>query len=468
MRKLQLYFYFTLPLLSVFSCSCQKPVEQPNFVVFFIDDMGYGDIGPFGSKLNKTPNLDRMADEGLKLTSFYVASVQCTPSRAALLTGCYANRVGMDGKVCKPEKTKALNPKEYTMAEMFKDAGYTTGCFGKWHLGHLPGYLPSSHGFDVYHGIPYSNDMWIQLDSKNNWKRAKYNRSPMPWIINETPVAVVKDGVDQSLLTQATTHAALDFIKEQGEKEEPFFAYIPYAAVHMPRFGHSDFLPKGYTGNDIQVHLTAQVEELDWAVGEVMNTLEELGIEENTMVLFFSDNGGSKGTDMGVLSGSKYQSANEGGQRSAFLSWWPKKIPAGVTSDEIAISIDLLPTFAKLAGGHLSDNKIDGRDISEFLFNPEQIKSPQNEVANRGRAYRMGKWKLIGNRLYNLEEDIAETTNVANQFPEIYEEIKRKNEDWIKEMEEGLRPHAQMENLAPVITCAEADELPKLSDWFED
>ncbi len=441
-----------------------KAKRKPNFVVIFIDDMGYGDIEPFGSKRNKTPNLNRMAEEGAKFTDFYVASTQCSPSRAALMTGCYAKRVGMHGKVCFPKKAKALQPSEYTMAEMFKDAGYATGCFGKWHLGHREGYLPNDQGFDVYQGIPYSNDMWAPYDPKNKKWKIRGWHVPLPWLVDGEPVAVVKNKTDQGWLTQATTRAALKFIREEGAKKRPFFAYLPYAAVHHPRVGHPDFL-------DGKNHLEAQIEELDWAVGEVFKTLEDLGIEKNTIVLFMSDNGGSGGTSMGPLRGGK-GSQYEGGIRTPFLAWWPETIPAGAVCREIGITSDLLPTFAKLCGGKLSDNKIDGRDISDMFLHPETAKSPHEHVMHTGHlgrhaVCREGKWKMVDNKLYDLEKDIGEKNNVADQHPEKLRELKEQFHTWNETIEREQRPHAKMPDPGPLVSEAEANAMPALSAWLK-
>ncbi len=451
----------------------ENTASKPNIILFFIDDLGYGDIGPYGSKINKTPNLDRMAAEGVKFTDFYVASTQCSPSRAALMTGCYAKRVGMDGKVCFPYKAKALHPSEYTMAEMFKDAGYATGCFGKWHLGHRPGYLPNDHGFDVYQGIPYSNDMWAPYNPVKKTWNIKGWRVPLPWIVDGKPVAVVKDAADQGWLTHGTTRAALSFIREQGRKKKPFFAYLPYAAVHLPRTGHPDFLPldaprsKGNkSGAEMTVHLKAQIEELDSAVGEVFKALKELEIEKRTLVIFMSDNGGSRGTNMGPLKGGK-GSVFEGGQRTPFLIHWPESVPAGKVSREIGISSDLLPTFTKLCDGRLSKNKIDGQDISDLFLNPEKAKSPHEGVAHKGEAYRLGKWKMIGNKLFDLEKDLGEKVNVAKNNPEILKKLTAKKKEWISMMEREARPHAKMPDSSPLVMENDADALPRLSEWLK-
>ncbi len=448
---------------------------RPNVVLMFIDDMGYGDIGPFGSKINQTPHLDRMAAEGLKFTDFYNASQNCTPSRAALLTGCYAKRVGMDGRVCFPNEPKALNPSEYTMAEMFKDAGYATGCFGKWHLGHRAGYLPNDHGFDVYEGIPYSNDMWAPYDPVTKiWKKFKDWQTPLPWMVNGKSVAVVKNATDQGLLTHATTKAALNFIREQGRKKNPFFVYLPYAAVHLPRVGHPDFLPAraprseaNKTGVELTLHLKAQVEELDAAVGTVFSTLKDLGIEKNTMVLFLSDNGGSKGTSMGPLKGGK-GSMYEGGPRTPFLIHWPGSVPAGKISNEIGVSCDLLPTLAKFCGGKLSGNKIDGYDLSDLFLRPETAKSPRVGFAHKGKAYRLGKWKMVGKQLYDLEKDLGETQNMANQYPEILKKLTDKAYQFFSKIEGEIRPHVKMPDPSPIIDESEADALPALEKWLKD
>ena len=453
----------------------KRSPAKPNVVLMFIDDMGYGDIGPFGSKINKTPHLDRMAAEGLKFTDFYNASQNCTPSRAALLTGCYAKRVGMDGRVCFPNVPKALNPSEYTMAEMFKDAGYATGCFGKWHLGHRPGYLPNDHGFDAYEGIPYSNDMWAPYDPATKlWKKSKDWQTPLPWMVDGKSVAVVKNATDQSLLTHATTKAALNFIREQGRKKEPFFAYLPYAAVHLPRVGHPDFLPAGAptskankTGVELTVHLKAQVEELDAAVGQVFSALKEQGVENNTIVLFMSDNGGSRGTSMGPLKGGK-GSLYEGGPRTPFLIHWPGFIPAGKVSHEIGVSSDLLPTLAKLCGGKLSGNKMDGRDLSDLFLRPDTAKSPHEGFAHKGQAYRLGKWKMVGKQLFDLEKDLGEKRNVAKENPEVLKKLSDKTNKFFSVMETEVRPHANMPDPSPIIDEQQAHALPNLDKWLKE
>ncbi|MDP6930433.1 MAG: sulfatase-like hydrolase/transferase, partial [Planctomycetota bacterium] len=300
----------------------KKSKGRPNFIVIFIDDMGYGDIGPFGSRQNETPNLDRMAEEGMKLTSFYVASPVCSPSRAALMTGCYPKRVGLakgsGHGVLFPGDIHGLHPDEITIAEMLKNAGYTTGCFGKWHLGDQPGFLPTDQGFDEYFGIPYSNDMWPGL------KRWKFPHLP---VLRGTKVVdQIDDMDDQATLCRRFTEEAVKFIEKHSG--EPFFVYLPHAFVHGPRKASPTFMAKAKTVEE------AQVEEIDWSVGQIFEAIREAGIEKNTFVLFTSDNGAAGGLSSGPLRGGK-GSAWEGGVREPTLAWWPGKVPAGSVCAEI-------------------------------------------------------------------------------------------------------------------------------------
>lgn len=435
---------------------------RPNVILVFIDDMGYGDIGAYGSKTNKTPNIDKIAREGVKFSDFYLASIACSPSRAALMTGCYAERVGMDGRVCFPYEAKALGPDEYTMGQMFQDAGYATGCFGKWHLGHRPGFLPQDRGFDVYQGIPYSNDMWVPFKS--------FIFPPLPWIVGEEAVAIVRDELDQSLLTEATTKAALRFIKKHGAEKKPFFCYLPYAAVHWPWHGKKEYLRPGPDGEITEKeHYRAQVEELDDMMGQFAKTLKELNIEDDTLILFMSDNGGAYDmSDMGGLRGYKGGLTYEGHQRTLMLAKWPKAIPAGTTCSEIAITCDLLPTLAKFCGGKLSKRKIDGLDISELLLKPHTAKSPRNGVMQyNGFGCRKGKWKMVNqNELYDLQADPGETRNVATQHHEILIELNRMSSQWLNTIRKEYRPHAIMPESGGLVEGEAAKRLVKLSDWL--
>ncbi len=398
------------------------PAERkPNFVVIFIDDMGYGDIEPFGSKLNHTPHLNRMAAEGMKLTSFYVAAAVCTPSRAALMTGCYPKRVGLAmgswHAVLMPGDAHGLHPNEVTIAEILKDAGYATGCFGKWHLGDQPAFLPTKHGFDTYYGIPYSNAMW------SGYGRRRF--PPLPLLRNEAVVGQVKTMADQAQLCRQFTDEAVQFIRKN--KERPFFVYLPHAFVHHPRSARPEFLKKAKNKGNVT---GAQIEEVDWSVGQILETLRELKLDRKTLVIFTSDNGGARGCVNKPLRGGK-GSQWEGGMREPTLAWWPGHIPPGSVCDEVATTMDLLPTFAQLGGGKVpTDRVIDGKDIAPLLLAEPGAKSPHETFfyysRNQLRAVRSGKWKLFkGNgALYNLADDMGERKNVARQHPDVVQRLR--------------------------------------------
>lgn len=421
---------------------CSVYAKQPNFVVIFIDDMGYGDIGPFGAEINQTPELDRMADEGMKLTSFYVLAPVCTPSRAGLMTGCYPKRVGLArgswGSVLFPKDTHGLNPDEKTIAEVLKDAGYSTGCFGKWHLGDQPEFLPTQHGFDTYYGIPYSNDMWPRHEPSKRWKNGV---CPLPIMRGTNVVEIVADMDDQAELCRKFTEEAVSFIRENRDK--PFFCYIPHAFVHYPRMARPEFMAKATAEGNKKTH-EAQVEELDWSTGEILKTLRELGIADNTLVLFTSDNG-SAGGSAGPLRGHKGQTW-EGGMREPTIAWWPGTVPAGSVCDEIGSVMDFLPTFAALAGAKIpSDRVIDGKDITPLLLGVPGAKTPHEAFfyhqGDRLDAVRSGPWKLFVNgKLYNLETDIGEQADVASQHPNVVARLKRLMENFEAELTANSRP----------------------------
>lgn len=422
------------------SVEVSSPTGKPNFVVILIDDMGYSDIEPFGSTLNKTPELTRMADEGMKLTSCYAAAV-CTPSRAALMTGCYSKRVGLAfgsvGCVLFPADTNGLNPKEKTIAEVLKDAGYATGCFGKWHLGDQPEFLPTRQGFDTWIGIPYSNDMWPLRKSIKQWQKAKGMDvyPPLPLMRNEEVEAIVKDPADQAELCKRFTDEAVAFIRQN--KDRPFFVYLPHAFVHGPHYARKEFMDKASSETTVsRQHLRAQVEEVDWSVGCILDTLRELDLDRNTLVFFVSDNGGTKASVNTPLRGYK-GSSWEGGERVPAIAWWPGAVPAGSSCDEIATTMDLLPTFSALGGGKIPhDRIIDGKDITPLLLGQADAKSPHKSFfyyhGTRLDAVRSGKWKLFNNgQLYNLDQDIGEQHDVAQQYPEVVADLK-------KQMERGI------------------------------
>jgi len=411
----------------------------PNFVVIFIDDMGYGDIGPFGSTINKTPHLDRMAKEGRKLTSFYVTSPVCTPSRASLMTGSYPQRVGLargsGHAVLFPGDKHGLHPDEVTIAETLKQQGYATGCFGKWHLGDQPQFLPAAQGFDTYYGIPYSNDMWPGL------KRWKF--PDLPIVRGVEVEELVKDMDDQALLCKKFTEEACSFIR--ANRDTPFFCYLPHAFVHGPRKATPPFMRKGKSVE------SAQVEEVDWSVGQVLDTIRELGIEKNTLVLFTSDNGAAGGLSSAPLRGRK-GSGYEGGHREPTVVWWPGTIPADTESDEITASIDLHPTFAAMAGGSVpADRVIDGKDISPILLGKPGAKTPHDrffyQQGGQLSGVRSGDWKLHTNgQLYNLKNDLSEKRNVAKEHPRQVQRLRKMLEAFRADIGAHSRPVGVAEN----------------------
>jgi arylsulfatase A-like enzyme len=400
---------------------------KPNVVIIFIDDLGYADIGPFGATKQKTPNLDRMAREGMKLTSFYAAPV-CSVSRAQLMTGCYGARISVPG-VYPPGNKTGLNPAETTIAEHLKQQGYATQCIGKWHLGDQPEFLPAKQGFDHYFGIPYSNDMQ---------KPAKDTGAKVVPLLRDDQIAELLTEEAQSRIEERYTEEALGFIRTN--KDKPFFLYFPHTAVHTPIHPGAAFAGKSANGR-----FGDWVEEVDWSVGRVLDTLRELKLDENTLVVFSSDNGPwlIKGTDAGSalpLRGGK-GSTWEGGVRVPTIAWWPGKIAPGSVSGAVAGTIDLLPTCVSLAGGKVpADPVIDGRDLTPLLFgltNESQREAHYYFASYNLQAVRQGPWKLaiatqpetmgkaaaddarINPRLYNLDTEISEQTNLASQHPDI-------------------------------------------------
>ena len=390
-----------------------KEGDKPNFVIIFTDDQGYADVGCYGAKGFSTPNIDRMAAEGMKFTDFYSAAAICSPSRAALLTGCYPPRVSIP-KVLFPKDNVGLNPDEVTIADLLKARGYTTACIGKWHLGHLPKFLPTRQGFDYYFGIPYSNDMWPQ-----NLKRYP----ELPLIENEKTIEL---SPDQRLLTKRYTEKAVEFIK--NNKDRPFLVYLPHTMPHIPLFVSEKFEGKSQRGLYGDV-----IEEIDWSVGEILKTLKELGLDEKTLVIFTSDNGpwlskGERGGSALPLRDGKF-STYEGGMRVPCIMRWPGRIEAGTVCSEVAATIDFLPTLAKLAGTEPpTDRIIDGKNIYGLMTQPG-AGSPHEAFFYysklRLNAVRSGKWKLVFKRkkspkaLYNLQDDIGEQHDVSAQYPDV-------------------------------------------------
>jgi arylsulfatase A len=406
---------------------------KPNIVVIFIDDLGYADIGPFGATKQKTPNLDRMAAEGMKLTSFYAAPV-CSVSRAQLLTGCYGARVSVPG-VYFPAGLQGLNPKEVTIAERLKGLGYATQCVGKWHLGDQPEFLPMKQGFDHYLGIPYSNDM--QRKSKETGERV------VP-LVRDDKVAELLTDAQQSRIVEKYTTEAVGFIR--ANKDRPFFLYLPHSAVHTPIHPGEKFRGKSANGR-----FGDWVEEVDWSVGQVLDTVRDLKLGERTLVVFTSDNGpwlikGADGGSAKPLRGGK-GSTWEGGVRVPTIAWWPGKIAPKTETNAVAGTIDLLPTCVSIAGGKApAEPVIDGRDLSAVLFGASKDSPREAHYYFSGynlQAVRQGPWKLAiapqidaadkstaetsktNSRLYNLDTDIGETTNVASKNPELVEKLQK-------------------------------------------
>ncbi len=412
--------------------SAGGPADKPNFIIIFCDDLGYGDLGCFGSKKHRTPNIDRMAGEGMRFTSFYVTSGVCTPSRSSLMTGCYPRRVNMHESskqewVLFPVAKKGLNPNEITLAEVLKSMGYATACIGKWHLGDQPQFLPTRQGFDYYYGIPYSNDMGA--------KQRKIN-PPLPLLQNEK---VIEAPANQNTLTKRYTEQVIDFIS--ANKNKPFFVYLPHTMPHNPV--HSSERFRGKSANNGYGDC---VEEIDFSTGQILQTLKNLNIDDRTLVIFTSDNGAASrwgGSNL-PLSGFK-GSTMEGGMREPAVMRWPGKIPAGKTCDELASTLDLLPTLALLAGTKPpADRIIDGKNIWPLMEGKKGAKSPHNAFyyykIDQLQAVRSGKWKLhlpykIKKRsqekeasfsplkLYDLEADIAETNNVADLHPDVVKRL---------------------------------------------
>ena len=457
--------HITLILLLVslgalFSTPTSAEMPPPNVVVIFIDDMGYADINPFGGTMYPTPNLDRMAAEGRKFTDFVVSSAVCSASRSALLTGCYHRRVGLSGALG-PKSANGLHPNEVTIAEICKSKGYATAAFGKWHLGHHPKFLPTNQGFDQYYGIPYSNDMW-PLHPRAMEARIKNPDAKIPWaelpMIQDT--TIVNDSVqpeDQMQMTKQFTERAVSFIRKNID--QPFFLYLPHPMVHVPLYASEDFLGKSGQGLFGDV-----VMEVDWSVGEIMKTIEDIGVERNTLVIFTSDNGPwlSYGTHAGKATPLREGKGTmfEGGYREPTIMWWKGKIPGGTTCDTLCSTIDVLPTVAAMIGADLPDHKIDGHDIRPLMFGEEDAKSPHQEFycyykGGELQAVRNERFKLmfkhkyrtlnghpggtagrpigyqqaeIGPVLFDLDNDVSETTDVSDKFPEQVKELEAAGE----------------------------------------
>ncbi len=414
--------------------------SRPNVVLINCDDLGYGDLGCYGSAVNKTPAIDRLAADGIRFDSFYMASPVCSPSRGAMLTGCYPPRIGFgsfDGiPVLFPGHAVGLSPSEVSLASMLSAVGYRTQMVGKWHCGDQPEFLPTRHGFDHYFGLPYSNDMGRQVDTPSFFP----DLPPLPLLDDDD---VVEQQPDQASLTERYLTEAVRFMR--SARDEPFFLYFAHMYVHTPIYVQERFAAQSANGV-----YGAAVESIDWATSVLMHELESLGIANDTIVIFTSDNGslgndpvpvGGDGRPHGgsnaPLRGTKGQTW-EGGQRVPGIVRWPARIGAGRVSEEVVSSIDLLPTLAACCGAPVPDRTLDGRDVSAVLLD-ESASSPRTEFLyywmNDLEAIRSGRWKLhFAKRgvemceLYDLDEDIGETTDLADANPDVVAELSARAE----------------------------------------
>lgn len=456
---------FTLLAVSLFSAVALHAANRPpNVVIIFMDDMGFGDPGDYDKRGYETPNIDRFAKEGMRFTNFYVSQPVCSASRAALMTGCYSSRVSIMGALS-PSAKIGLHPDEMTIAEVVKQKGYATGMVGKWHLGCKEPLLPTNQGFDEYLGLPYSNDM-SPLPEHNPRPNAAKVYPPIPLIEG---TKVIETEPDQSKLTTMYTERAVSFIKRN--KDHPFFLYLAHSMVHVPLYVSDKFKGKSKAGlfGDVMM-------EVDWSVGEVLKTLKDEGLDDNTLVLFSSDNGpwlvfGNHAGSAGPLREGK-GTCYEGGVHEPFIARWPGKIPAGTTCTEPCMTIDVLPTIAKLTGAPLPQKKIDGLDIWPLLSGVKDAKSPHEALffyyqANELQGMRSGNWKLIfphkcnsiepasavrgqdgqpgkyavrktDLELYDLEKDVGEHYNVVGDHPEVVAHLQKMADEMRHDLGDSL------------------------------
>ena len=455
MKKINLSLIILVAVvISLYIFLKPKKQSEPNIVLIFTDDQGYGDLSSYGSETIYTPHLDALAKRGMRFTDFHVASSVCTPSRAALLTGCYPDRVGLPNVLFPngawgSNPNVGLNPDEETIAELLKQKGYTTAMAGKWHLGHKQKFLPLQHGFDSYLGVPYSNDM-----SKGELPLVKDNK-------------VVEVDIDQSLLTQRYTEFGIDFIKSQAGKA-PFFLYLAHTMPHVPIAASTNFegTSKGGLYGDV-------IEEIDGSVGAIIQELKDQGLLENTLVIFTSDNGpwlsyGNHGGSAGVLRGGKFD-AWEGGFRVPAIMSWPGVIPPESVNNDLIHTMDILPTLIAITDARLPENKIDGQNVLPSLQG-KKTNELQKRIfyyfgGSKIKAVRKGEWKyVVGHKggvviergidgingktkevyheeaLYNLISDISEQDNLITQFPERAASLKKAGETFELKIKAESRP----------------------------
>ena len=485
--RINIFILLAVILLS--TCTNKEITSRqasPNIVLIFMDDLGYGDVGVYGATGYETPNLNKLSTQGMRFTNFYAAQAVCSASRAGLLTGCYPNRIGIHGALF-PNAKKGLNANETTIAELVKEKGYATAIFGKWHLGDAKQFLPLQHGFDEYAGLPYSNDMWpVDYDGNlitdtSNWRQKSFPQ--LPFIEGNEKAREIRTLADQGELTTIYTEKAIDFINRK--KDQPFFLYVPHSMPHVPIAVSDKFKGKSEQGlyGDLMM-------ELDWSVGQILQALKDNGLEENTLVIYTSDNGpwlnfGNHAGSTGGLREGKGTSW-EGGQREPCIMRWPGVIPEGIINPKIAATIDVLPTIASIIGADLPQHKIDGIDILPLLKG-EKDANPRNHLyyyygRNNLEAVRKDNWKLVfphkhrsyrnnlpGNdghpgpttqadftttSLYDLRRDAGEDYDVAALYPEIVQELELLAEVARKDLGDDLTDR-QGENVRPAGVLSE-------------
>lgn len=461
--------------------------SRPNIVLIFMDDMAYGDIGPFGAKGYSTPNLDTLAQNGRKFTDFVVSSAVCSASRSALLTGCYHRRLGLSGALG-PKSNVGLDPSEETIAEICKSVGYRTACFGKWHLGHHEKFLPHHQGFDQFYGIPYSNDMWplhpdtIRRQEKDPSDLGNWPPLPMMEAVAGSPVNIVNDNIqpaDQEQMTVELTRRSVEFIAD-SESEDPFFLYLPHPMVHVPLYVSDRFAGKSGVGlfGDVMM-------EVDWSIGEIVAAIERAGQIENTLIVFTSDNGPwlSYGDHAGNTAGLREGKGTmwEGGYREPCIMTWPGTIPPNTSCDKLASTIDLLPSVAKLVGAKLPKQTIDGKPILDLMLDTPGAKSPHESFAGyygggQLQIVRNERFKLVfphryrtldggvggtdgmpvpyKNRqsdleLYDLDKDVNETNNVIAQYPGVVKQLQGRAEIYREQLGDQLQKRTGSEVRGP-------------------
>ena len=459
-------FVSALLLLHAVTLFAASP-SPPNVILIYADDLGYGDLGCYGSRVNATPHIDRLASQGMRFTQYYSASSVCSPSRGALLTGCYPPRIGFDvfkpgtSWVLFPGYPEGFHPAELLLPEFLKAQGYATAHVGKWHCGDQLEHLPTRHGFDSYYGIPYSNDMAIMP------RRPK--SPPLPLLRNEQ---VIQAQPRQAPLIERYAEESIRFMR--AHRESPFFLYLAHLHVHLPHYVMPHFEAQSKNGA-----YGAAVAAIDWCTGVLMAELERLGLSDNTIVIFTSDNGSrerGEGGDNGPLRGHKGQ-VWEGGMRVPCIVKWPPKVKAGAVSHELVTAMDFYPTLARIVGYDVpSEPRRDGQDVSSIWLGKPGAKSPHDAffyyMANELQAVRVGDWKLRFGldkgwhadaqkiELYHLGRDLAETTNVASAHPEVVRDLLKRMQDMREDIGDALfrvkgqneRPKATVENPRPLTT----------------